>query len=198
MDNTENIERFKTICSSITRPGIESLMEWMESSDFYTAPASSKYHGAEPGGLLAHSLNVYDELNRLVGAYPEIEVPEESIAVAALFHDVCKVNFYKTEIRHRKNDVTGVWESYEAYAIDEKFHFGGHGAKSVFLIQNYMKLTPQEAVAIQNHMGAYDDPQSKYASAAFEQYPFAFLLHVADSAAAFIREGKTGSGRGDS
>ena len=190
MDNTENIERFRTICSSITRPGIESLMEWLESSDFYTAPASRRYHGAEPGGLLAHSLNVYDELNRLMKAYPEIEVPEESVAIAALFHDLCKVNFYKKEIRRRKNDVTGVWESYEAYEIDEKFHFGGHGAKSVFLIQNYMKLTPQEAVAIQNHMGAYDDPQSKYASAAFEQYPFAFLLHVADSAAAFIKESR--------
>lgn len=185
----QNREHIVTLCSQITRPGITDLMKWLDSSDFYTAPASTRFHGAEPGGLAAHSIAVYLELNRTAAAWKEFfpeNLPEESLIITGLFHDLCKVNCYKAETRRRKNDTTGVWESYETYTRDEKFPFGGHGSKSVFIIQNYMKLTPEEAVAINCHMGAYDDPDGKYVSAAYEHYPLAWALHVADEAATFL------------
>lgn len=188
MSREEKVERFKTLCAAIKRPGIDDLLEWLYSSDFVSAPASTKYHGAEPGGLLAHSLNVYDELKRLLAAYPEIKASEETVAVVSLFHDLCKVNFYGTEKKNRKNEATGKWESYDSYIHKEKFCFGGHGSKSVFLIQNFMKLTPEEAVAINCHMGTYDDPDGKYVSKSYEQFPLAWLLHVADEAAAYLIE----------
>ena len=181
-----NKERIIELCSHITRPGIENLMKWLDSSDFYTAPASSRYHVAEPGGLAQHSINVFLELNRLLAAYSEVSVPEESVIIASIFHDLCKVNFYKTEMRNRKND-HGVWESYESYTIDEKFKFGGHGSKSVFLIQNFMKLTAEEAVAINCHMGFSDN---EHVGEVYEQHPFALLVSWADQAAAFITESK--------
>ena len=87
----DNKERFLTLCKSIERPGIFDLLDWLEESDFYTAPASTRFHGSYPGGLLEHSLNVYDELKRLLAAYPEIEASEESIAIISLFHDLSRV-----------------------------------------------------------------------------------------------------------
>ncbi len=179
-------ERFLSLCSAIHRDGIDSLMEWLESSDFYTAPASRRYHGSHKGGLLEHSLNVYDELKRLFAAYPEIQVTEETAAIIALFHDLCKVNFYATEKRNRKNE-EGKWESYDAYTIKEKFCFGGHGSKSVFIVQNFIKLTPEEAAAINCHMGAFDNEN---VGQTYEQFPLAWLLHVADEAATYIQEAK--------
>lgn len=184
----ENRETFKRLVESlIRRPGIDALMSWLEESDFYTAPASSRFHGGHPGGLLEHSLHVYGELKRLLTAYPEVSCSEETAAVIALFHDVCKVNMYVPEKRNRKND-QGQWEQYDAYRIDEKFKFGGHGSKSVFLLQQFIKLTPEEAVAINCHMGAFGGNDNVGSS--FEQWPIAFLLHAADSAATYITEGK--------
>lgn len=183
----DNRERFLTLCSAIDRPGIQDLLDWITESDFFTAPASSRFHGAYVGGLVEHSLNVYDEMKRLLDAYPEIKVSEESVAVAALFHDLCKVNFYTVEKRNRKN-ASGQWESYDAYAVQEKFCFGGHGSKSVYLIQHFMPLKPEEAVAIQCHMSCWDG--NKDVGNAFENCPFAWLLHVADEAATYIKESK--------
>ena len=188
MSREEQIERFKTLCAAIKRPGVDGLLEWLFSTDFLSAPASRNHHGAEPGGLLAHSLNVYDEMKKLLAAYPEVKAEEESVIIASLFHDLCKVNFYAVEKKNRKNEETGKWESYDSYTVKEKFCFGGHGSKSVFLLQNFIKLTPEEAVAINCHMGAFDDPDFKYVSKAYEQYPFAWILHVADEAAAYIKE----------
>lgn len=184
----DNKERFLALCKTVDRGnGFFDLLDWLEETDFYTAPASSKYHGAHPGGLLEHSLNVYDELKRLLNAYPEIKVSEESVVITALFHDLCKVNFYTMEKRNRKNE-SGQWESYDVYAIQEKFCFGGHGSKSVYLIQHFIKLKPEEAVAINCHMSCWDG--NKEVGKAYEQYPFAWLLHCADEAATYIRESK--------
>ena len=119
--------------------------------------------------------------------YPEIKVSEDSVVVAALFHDLCKVNMYATEKRNRKNE-NGQWESYDAYTIKEKFCYGGHGSKSVFLVQHFIKLTPEEAVAINAHMSCWDGNTS--VGNAYEQFPFAWLLHVADESATYIKEGK--------
>lgn len=180
-------ERFIALCKLVKRDGIDELLSWLDGNDFYTAPASSNFHGAFTGGLLRHSLNVYDELRRLLSAYPEVECSEESAVIIALFHDFCKINFYTTEKRNRKNE-DGKWESYDAYKIDEGFKFGGHGSKSVFLIQHFLKLTPEEAVAINCHMGAFSDEN---VGKSYEQFPLAWVLHVADEAATYIKERKS-------
>ena len=180
-----NKERFLSLCSQVQRDGMSELMAWLDKSDFYTCPASAKYHGSHPEGLIEHSLNVYDEFKRLLTAYPEISISEESATIITLFHDLCKVNLYVTEKRNRKN-AQGMWESYDAYTFNEKLHYGGHGSKSVFILQNYIRLTPEEAVAINCHMSSWDG--NKDVGAAFEQFPVAWLLHVADESATYIKE----------
>lgn len=192
-----NKERFLTLARTIRRRGVFELLDWLETTDFYTAPASTRFHGSCPGGLLEHSLNVYDELQRLLAAYPDIRSESvitdntycsthDSAAIISLFHDLCKVNYYTTEKRNRKNEL-GQWESYNAYTVNEQFNFGGHGSKSVFLIQRFMPLTDEEAAAINSHMGAFADQN---VGKVYEQFPLAFLLHVADEAATYIVESK--------
>jgi HD superfamily phosphohydrolase YqeK len=132
-----------------------------------------------------HSLNVYEALFKLLTIYPEIEVSVESALIVSLFHDLCKVNMYEKEIRYRK-DENGKWEHYEAYTHNEKLHYGGHGSKSVFILQNFIKLTPEEATAINCHMGSWEDNPN--IGPAFEHCPLAWLLHVADESATFITE----------
>lgn len=184
----ENHDRVVELLNSVERDGISDLLKWLEESDFFTAPASRAYHGAYIGGLCEHSLNVYDEAKRLLSAYPEVEVSDETVIISALLHDLCKVNFYATEKRNRKNSETGQWESYDAFTIKEKFCYGGHGSKSVFLAQNFIKLTPTEAIAINCHMGSWDG--NKDVGSAYEKYWFAWLLHVADESATYIKEGE--------
>ena len=184
----ELIQEFETrVREDIDRDGIDDLMEWLRSSDFYTAPASTRYHGAYEGGLLQHSLAVHDELERLYAAYEmDIDpISPESMAICALFHDVCKVRCYKTEMRWRK-DEQNRWEQYPTYKFDEDFPFGGHGSKSVYLVQHFVRLDPAEAAAINCHMGAYDMSSYSKPSATFSTYPLAWLLHVADEAATHI------------
>ena len=96
-----NKERFLEIChKEIKRDGLDKVLDWLEKSDFFEAPASTKFHGNYPGGLLEHSLNVYDCMKRVAKNYPEYPVTDESIAICALFHDVCKVNFYQKGYRN--------------------------------------------------------------------------------------------------
>ena len=184
----ENKNEFINLCKKIKREGIDELMNWLENSDFYTAPASTRFHGAYKGGLLQHSLNVYHEMLRLLSVFPEVEVSQETVIICTLFHDLCKVNLYGTEKRNRKNDL-GKWESYDAYTFNERFCFGGHGSKSVYLVQYFIKLEPEEAAAINCHMGAFG-ADANAVGKAFEQYPFAWLLSVADQAATYIKEGE--------
>ena len=173
----------------ITREGSKELKEWLLSSDFETAPASTRFHGSYEGGLIEHSVHVWEEMVRLLKAYPEIQTNGETVAIITLLHDLCKIGCYKVELRNKKEN--GVWRSVPAYVFDEDFAFGGHGSKSVFLIQQFIKLTPEEAVAINCHMGSWDRSPSDYAVGdAFEAYPLAWLLHVADESATFIREAK--------
>ena len=184
----DNKERFISLCKSTQREGIDDLLHWLETTDFYVAPASRNYHGAYVGGLLEHSLNVYDELKRLLNAYPEVEVPEDSVVITSLLHDLCKVDFYGIEKRNRKNEETGMWEKYDAFTIKEKFCFGGHGSKSVFLAQHFIQLTPDEGVAINCHMASWDG--NKDVGTAFERCHLAWLVHVADESATYIKEGR--------
>jgi hypothetical protein len=173
----------------ITRPGADSLKAWLLSTDFETAPASTKFHGAYEGGLIAHSANVWKELVRLLKAYPEVKVSAETAAVVALLHDLCKIGCYKTELRNTK--VNGVWVQKPVYIFQEDFCFGGHGSKSVYLIQRHIPLTAEEAVAINCHMGPWDRSPNDYSLGnAYENYHLAWLVHVADESATYIRERK--------
>lgn len=176
----------------IKREGLADLLSWLEGTDFYTAPASTRYHGAHACGLVEHSLNVYRQLYTLTELYglgPDdgINDPDESIAIVALFHDLCKAGCYKIEMRWRKNQ-NQQWEQYPTYTFKEDFAYGGHGAKSVFLVQSFMKLTPEEASAINCHMGQWDATTYSNPTPVYERNKLAWLLHVADEAASYLME----------
>ena len=170
----------------IHRDGIEEFMNWLRSTDFFTAPASTRYHGAWEGGLVQHSLNVYSQIKKLCKLY-EYDGSAESIALVSLFHDVCKAGVYKTEMRWRKNS-DNKWEQYATYSFKEDFAFGGHGSKSVFLLQSFMKLSPEEASAINCHMGQWDSTVYSNPTEVYCRNKLAWILHVADEAADFLME----------
>lgn len=188
-------ERFIEIYNqNITREGADKLLDFLlNGSDFFTAPASTRYHGAHEGGLVEHSLNVYDCLKdmmdrpRMKEVYG-IEYPEESIAIAALLHDVCKVNFYKTSYRNVK-DETGRWQSVPYYTIEDTLPYG-HGEKSAYIVSAYMKLTRDEAFAIRYHMGFSGTEDPGNVGRALEMFPLAYATCCADMEAAFLMEGK--------
>ena len=170
--------------SSIRRPGSEKLMIWLEKSDFFTAPASTRFHGAKEGGLCEHSIAVFEQMDKLIPLY-DVEASRETLAIVSLLHDLCKVGCYKTEMRNKKQD--GVWVQVPFYTFQEDLPYGGHGAKSVFLIERFMKLTTEEAIAINCHMGFADRASNDYSlGAAYEKYPLAWILHVADEAATYL------------
>ncbi len=175
----------------IDRKGADKLLEWLDKSDFFKAPASTKFHLATEGGLCTHSVNVYKRLKALVeNEYEGEEVfSDEVIAVCGLLHDVCKANCYKQEMRNVK--VNGIWEQKPFYTFDEQLPFG-HGEKSVFIIERFMRLKLEEAIAIRYHMGGFSVIPGDYSlSKAFEQYPLAVLTHVADLTATYLDEAET-------
>lgn len=168
----------------IKRDGVRQLLGWLFDSDFFTAPASTKYHSACPGGLLKHSLCTFYRLrdlwiseNGMENLTPEIM---ESLAICGLLHDICKANFYTVDFRKVKNDDTGVWEKKPYYAVKDELPYG-HGEKSVYIISQFMKLTEEEAMAIRWHMGAYgDDAKSPALQVATRKYPLVLMLQMAD------------------
>ena len=163
----------------IKREGSIELLRWLKSTDFFTAPGSTRFHDCHAGGLAEHSAKVFNELVRLLKAFPEVKVSAETAAIVTLLHDVCKANCYKIEYRNKKNE-HGQWIQVPVYTFQEDFTFGGHGSKSVYLIQKFMKLTDEEAVAINCHMGVENGNWS--VNDAFRAYPLAFLVHTADMA----------------
>ena len=173
-------ERFTELyLSYIKRPGADELFKWIENTDFFTAPASTKYHEPYEGGLCEHSVHVFNELVRLLKAYPEVKASGETAAIVSLLHDLCKIGCYKIELRNKKNEF-GQWIQVPFYTFQEDTCFGSHGAKSVFIIQKFMKLTDEEIAAINCHMGVEN---GNFAVCdAFRQFPLAFLLHAADMA----------------
>lgn len=184
-----------TFHRNVHRRGADRLLEWLESTDFFTAPASTRFHAAYEGGLLEHSLNVY---NVLIAKHYNPETDDlESFTIASLLHDVCKAGFYKTELRNRKND-RGEWEKVPVYTIDDQFPYG-HGEKSVYLIERFMRLKTEEAVAIRWHMGGFDDSAKAGSFAianAFEKYPLAVKLHLSDLEATYLCENRNTEGEG--
>lgn len=189
-------ERFEEIYrENISRSGSEELLEWLEKTDFFTAPASTKFHGACAGGLVQHSVNVYEVM---VEKHFEEEIDsKESFAICALLHDLCKAQFYKVSTRNVKNETTGTWEKQPYYSIEDSFPYG-HGEKSVFLIERFMRLKTSEAVAIRWHMGGFDEAArggSFAISQAYDRYPLAVKLHLSDLESTYLREKGTSSVR---
>ncbi len=189
-------ERFLDIYrTNIKRDGGDKLLDYLTSKqcDFFTAPASTRFHGSYEGGLLQHSLNVYDclksymERDRVRNIYG-LTASDETIALTALLHDICKVNFYKTDFRNAKNDL-GVWEKVPYYTIDDQLPYG-HGEKSVYIITGFMRLTREEAFAIRFHMGFSGSDDINLVGRAFEKFPLAYALHAADMEASYFLERK--------
>ena len=177
-------QRFIDICkSNIKRDGLDELLAWLEKSDFYYAPASTKYHGNYEGGLLEHSLNVYDNLMKVVDTFSihNTTFEKETLTVISLFHDLCKVNFYKKGSRNVKGE-DGKWFAKEIYEISEKVPLG-HGEKSCILIQQFMKLSVEELLSIRWHMGGFDSASrgGDYSMSGAQDYTkLVTLLQVAD------------------
>ena len=177
--------------ANIHREGADRLLEWLQTTDFFTAPASTRYHCACPAGLVMHSINVYEVMMEK-HFDPEAD-SAESFALCALLHDVCKAQFYKVSSRNVKNERTGQWEKVPYYVIEDAFPYG-HGVKSVFLIERFVRLKPAEATAIRWHMGGFDDAArggNFSISVAYDKYPIAVKLHLADLEATYLREKET-------
>ena len=203
MDKEELIARFESEMAKVKRPGIDKLMDYIRKSDFYTAPASTKFHLSCESGLLQHSLNVLDALRGLlqeeqtnedgtkawfytVAGTSVAQIKDESVILIALLHDICKVGFYAVDYRNAKNE-QGVWEKVPYYTIDDTLPYG-HGEKSVYIITGFMRLTREEAFAIRFHMGFSGSEDINLVGRAFEKFPLAYALHAADMEASYFLE----------
>lgn len=189
---------FLSIYENIRRPGADKLLAWLKSTDFFTAPAGAKHHGAHAGGLVEHSVNVYRRLWQIVLVETDSAMPapdleegvEETVAILALLHDVCKVGVYHLEPGRWRNPETGKWEDRQEYKFRDPFPLG-HGEKSLYLIAKHMDLTEEEALAIRWHMGAYDAAARsdlRDLSAAMAMTPWVWRLQEADMCATYIDE----------
>lgn len=233
MNRQYNIKRFETLMQAVERPGVDALMNYIRKSDFYTAPASTRFHLSCEGGLLQHSLNVFDALAMRmeiiedsketdglaldryvykVAGEPVAEFPKSTLVIAALLHDICKTNFYKTEMRNQKtydpekvkaaegwqikkdNGGRFIWEQVPAYAVEDKNPYG-HGEKSVMMVEEFMKLSMEERYAIRWHMGMGDCTYSQIQAfnQSCEKYPLVLLLHNADQEASHFMEQPDGN-----
>lgn len=209
MDNNL-ITTFEALLNKVDRDGMDKLLAFIKKSDFYTAPASTRFHSCHEGGLLEHSMNVYNCLlakkKNPIWAEKLAEIPDESLIISALLHDLCKTYFYGSELKNQKtcdeekvnaanprmvkSDSNGkfIWETVPKYVVDDKIPYG-HGEKSVMMIEEYIRLTPAERYAIRWHMG-WSEPKENYNTlgATFCKYPLALALHEADQEATYLLE----------
>ena len=171
-------EEFINLLKQTNREGMDKLIEFLERTDFFEAPASTRFHGCFKGGLLEHSLKVYEILKTKTE-------DSASVKIIALLHDVCKANFYKVDYRNAKNE-QGVWEKVPYYTVDDTIPYG-HGEKSVMMISEFIKLTPEERYAIRWHMG-FTEPKELYGTIgiAYKKYPIALLTREADLEATYF------------
>lgn len=206
----ENKERFEKLLSSVQRDGIDKLIAYIRKTDFYTAPASTRFHLACEGGLLQHSLNVYDCLiaKKEAPLWKDVlqDISEESIILISLLHDLCKTSFYVAGTKNQKtydpgkvavaeawqvkHDSQGdfIWETVETYQVDDQLPLG-HGEKSVMLAQCYIKLKMPEVMAIRWHMGfSVEKADYNAMGTAMEKYPIVLAVHEADLEASKILE----------
>lgn len=176
---------YKELLLSTKRQGIKDLVAWLEGTDFIYAPASTRYHSAHQGGLLEHSLNVYYELIRQQDVIKLLNIPQDTLIITALLHDICKVNYYKEDIRNVKKNGTWVQEPY--YTVDDYFPVG-HGEKSIIVAQEFIKLNDVEVAMIRGHMGGFVADPYFNVSALYNKYPEALVLHMADMRATYLVE----------
>jgi len=212
----DNIASFEAEMATIKRPGMDKLMEYICKSDFYTAPASTRYHLSYEGGLLQHSLNVLDALrgilrpsglgnpdswqgNGLPKAWDYVvarevvdTIPNESVTLVALLHDLCKTYFYQVSTRNAKNEKTGKWEKVPFYTVNDRMPLG-HGPKSAMLVKTYIQIDSREMYAIWWHMGFTDSSDTLSLTNALKAYPFIWAVHNADMMASYMMEDNGGN-----
>ena len=203
MENKKLIERFETELAKVDRPGADKLLTYIRKSDFYTAPASTRFHLSCPGGLLQHSINVLDALRGLldwneneqiweyrVAGHVVDSASDESVTLMALLHDLCKINFYSVRSHTVKNQETGQWEEKPYYVVEDQMPLG-HGDKSVLLISKYINLTDQELYSIWHHMGfvGQDYAALKSVDLSIQKHPMVLALQTADMMASKLMEG---------
>lgn len=181
--------------NNIKREGSEKLLDYLQSksSDFFTAPASMRFHSAYEGGLVEHSVNVYNCLidylarDRVKNNY-KMSYNNETIAIVALLHDICKVNCYNPSTRNVKDD-NGIWQTVPTYSWDDNLPYG-HGEKSVYIITGFMRLTREESFAIRYHMGFSGTEDKRDIGNTFAMFPLSFALSTADMEATYFLDGK--------
>lgn len=194
MDKEELIARFESEMAKVKRPGIDKLMDYIRKSDFYTAPASTKFHLSCESGLLQHSLNVLDALRGLLQEEQTNEDGTKAWFYTVAGTSVAQVN--STSTRNVKNEKTGKWEKVPFYTVNDLMPLG-HGPKSAMLIKNYIKLTSEEMYAIWWHMGFTDQHTDTMSlDAAIQKYPIVWALHTADMMASNFMEDKDGNKKG--
>ena len=179
-------EEFIELLKSTKREGVDEIINFLEKTDFFKAPASTRFHGNYEGGLLEHSMKVYEILRHKVkNSVIDINVGDDTLIIVALLHDICKANYYKVDFRNAKNE-RGEWEKVPYYTVDDTIPYG-HGEKSVMMITEYMKLTSEEKYCIRWHMG-FTEPKELYGtiSLAYKKYPLALLMHEADLEATYF------------
>ncbi len=191
----ETKERFIEIYTrEIKRDGADRLLDFLQQKcDFFTAPASTRFHCSYEGGLCEHSLNVYDCLRSYLDSDRAkntfgLDFSDESVAIVSLLHDVCKINTYRTSMRNVKDDKTGIWSRVPYYEYNDTLPYG-HGEKSVYIVSGFMRLTRDEAMAIRWHMGFSGTEDQKLVGNALRMYPLAMALMIADcEASTFVEE----------
>lgn len=208
---TEDVKNnILTILREIKRYGMDKLINYLETSDYFTAPASTRFHSNFEGGLALHSYNVLRCLlakdNNEIWRDKLKDVPTDSKIITALLHDLCKTNFYATDFKNQKtydpekvakaqgwqrktdNAGTFIWETVPVYVVDDKIPYG-HGEKSVMMIEEYIKLTQEERYAIRWHMG-FSEPKENWNAIGqvFDKYPLALALHEADQESSHLLE----------
>lgn len=177
---------------NIKRDGAKELLEYLEKSDFFIAPASTVYHSSYEGGLCEHSIKVYHRFLKTVqneyGEKWEEKFSKETIAICALLHDLCKIDVFKIEMRNKKVD--GNWVQVPVYTVEDNLPYG-HGEKSVYIISGFMRLTREEAMVINWHMGGFDHRVkggSYSLSDAYYKFPLAVIFHTCDTLASYLDE----------
>lgn len=187
--------KFINLLTSTNRSGMPEFIIYLKSeTDFFQCPASSNNHGNYRGGLLEHSLTVYDNLVKIISLFP-IEVNQDTIIIVSLLHDLCKANFYKNDTRNVKNE-KGQWEKIPYYSIDDETPLG-HGEKSALILQRYISLSMEELMAIRWHMAGFDDSAKSYSgnlslNNAMNKYPLIAAVHIADMAAVNLKKKEVG------
>lgn len=205
MNIQENIARFEAELAKVNRPGMDKLLAYIRKSDFYKAPASTKYHLSCEGGLLQHSLNVLDALRGIlhqpyntgdweyqVAGQPLLQVSDDTVIIIALLHDICKTYFYTTSMRNAKNEQTGKWEKVPYFTVKDRMPLG-HGDKSVMIIKQYIDLTTPEMYAIWHHMGFTENADFQTLTNAIDQFPIIWAMHTADMMASRFMEDEAGN-----